>query len=189
MKLVCISGSPRLNGNTEKLIQEFSDVFKTKNYEIITHHLNKLNYRGCQGCFACKTGGEKKCVLKDDLTPVFQDLEDADVVLLASPVYFGDITSQIKGFFDRLYGYLTSDFPTAKNKSRLNPGKTLVLGLVQMSPSEKEYSDIFPRYNKFFGWLFDEAYLIRECGCFSKKTIEKDEKRIENIRKIARNIL
>ena len=189
MKLVCISGSPRVNGNSATLIEEFSKHAENKNYEVTNYQLNKLNYKGCQGCMACKTGGSNKCVVKDDLTILLQDIETADIILLASPVYLGDVTAQAKGFLDRLYSFLTPDFYTAEKKTRLKDGKKFIFASVQGSPVEEQFDDIYPRYSFFLKWFFSETHLIRECGCISKKTIEKDQKRLDNIKKIANEVL
>jgi multimeric flavodoxin WrbA len=189
MKLVCISGSPRANGNSVAVIKEFSRLAEAKNYEVTTHYLNKLNYKGCQGCMACKVGGKERCVINDDLKTVLEDVENTDVILLASPVYLGDVTSQAKGFLDRLYSFLTPDFYTAEKKTRLKDGKKFIFALVQGSPVEEQFNDIYPRYSLFLKWFFGEAHLIRECGCISKQTIEKNSKRLDNIKKVALEVL
>jgi multimeric flavodoxin WrbA len=103
-------------------------------------------------------------VLNDDLTEVLSAVAAADLVVLASPVYYGDITSQLKGFIDRTYSYLVPDYLTNPQPSRLSP-KKLVFVLTQGHPDEALFADIFPRYELFLKWMgFSEITLIRTCG-------------------------
>ena len=71
--------------------------------------LNKLTYRGCQACMACKTGSET-CVMKDDLAKVLKAVSQCDILVLASPIYYGDLSSQLKAFVDRTFSFLTADY-------------------------------------------------------------------------------
>ncbi|MCF7790397.1 MAG: flavodoxin family protein [Victivallales bacterium] len=182
MKIIGINGSPRLNGNSAFLLEKITQAFSLKGHETVTYNLNSMNYRGCQGCMACKTAGKTCCILNDDLKDLLKHIETSDIIALISPVYFGDITSQAKGFIDRTYSFLKSDFYTAEDKSRLRKGKKFILGLVQGSPVESQFNDIYPRYKFFLDWQFDNTYLIRKCGCTSKKTASEDSSIINKIK-------
>jgi len=131
--------------------------------ETALFELNSLSYRGCQGCYACKKVLEH-CVLKDDLTEVLNSVKESDVVFLASPVYYGDISAQLKGFIDRTYSYLKPDYITNIEPSRLTP-KKLIIALTQGHPDAALFADIYPRYSGFLKWMgFTETSLIRACG-------------------------
>ena len=162
MKAVCVLGSPRSKGNSTTLANHLCDCLEKLGCEVQTFALNKLDYRGCQGCMLCKTKFET-CAIKDDLTEVLDSIPEADVLIMATPVYFGDITSQLKGFLDRTYSLLVSDFRTNPVPSRIAPGKTLVFIQVQARPDEKKFDDIFPRYLQFFDGYhkIQDRYLIR----------------------------
>ncbi|WP_298273501.1 NAD(P)H-dependent oxidoreductase [Geobacter sp.] len=163
MKIVTLLGSPRLKKNSATIANRFTETAAALGAETRTFELNRLVYRGCQGCYACKKGDEH-CVLTDDLTEVLAAVREADVVVLASPVYYGDVTAQLKGFIDRCYSYLTPDYLTNPLPSRLGP-KKLVMVLVQGHPDESLFADIFPRYDGFLKWMgFTETRLIRACG-------------------------
>ena len=163
MKIVSLLSSPRTEGNSSTIARHFLKTAKGLGAEITTYELNKLTYRGCQGCYACKTKLDI-CGLKDDLTEVLAAVKDADVVLLASPVYFGEISSQLKGFIDRTFSYLVPDYRTNPQPSRLTP-KKLVFVLTQGHPDEQVFADIFPRYEGFLKWEgFTDTTLIRACG-------------------------
>ncbi len=69
-------------------------------------HLYDLDFKGCISCFACKLKGGKsygKCAVKDGLTPVLEKLEDADAVILGSPIYFGNVTGEMRSFMERFF--------------------------------------------------------------------------------------
>ncbi|WP_298436106.1 flavodoxin family protein [Geobacter sp.] len=163
MKIVTLLGSPRLKKNSATIANRFTETAAALGAETRTFELNQLAYRGCQGCYACKKGHEQ-CVLQDDLTEVLSAVQEADAVVLASPVYYGDVTAQLKGFIDRCYSYLKPDYLTNPQPSRLSP-KKLVFVLVQGHPDEALFADIFPRYDGFMKWMgFTDSRLIRTCG-------------------------
>jgi multimeric flavodoxin WrbA len=112
----------------------------------------------------CKTKLDR-CVLKDDLTEVLDAIRDADVLVMATPVYFGEVSSQLKAFIDRTFSYLVPDYTTNPVSSRLKSGKRLVFIQTQGQSDEKQFADIFPRYDYFFNWYgFKDNCLIRGCG-------------------------
>lgn len=163
MKIVSLLGSPRVGGNSATIANRFTETAALLGAETRTFELNRLAYRGCQGCYACKKGLDH-CVLQDDLTAVLAAVQEADLVVLASPVYYGEVTAQLKGFIDRTFSYLKPDFHVNPRPSRLDP-KKLVIVLTQANPDETLFADIFPRYAKFLKWLgFADARLVRACG-------------------------
>lgn len=163
MKIVSLLGSPRTNSNSSAIARRFLETAAGLGAEVSEYELNRLAYRGCQGCYACKTKLDR-CVLSDDLTEVLAAVSEADLVLLATPVYYGEITSQLKGFVDRTFSYLLPDYRTSPQPSRLSP-KKLVFVLTQGHPDEAMFADIFPRYETFLKWMgFGETHLIRACG-------------------------
>lgn len=163
MKVVALLGSPRTGKNSSTIAARFMETAAALGAETRTFELNQLTYRGCQGCYACKKGLEH-CVLKDDLTAVLTAVQEADVVLLSSPVYYGDVTAQLKGFIDRTYSFLKTDYLSNPQPSRLGP-KKLVMVLTQGHPDEALFADIYPRYEGFLKWMgFTDTRLIRACG-------------------------
>ena len=164
MQIVTLLGSPRPQSNSTALARRFLETAAGLGVDTASvYELNRLRYRGCQGCYACKKG-QDRCVVRDDLTAVLAAVEAADAVVLATPVYYGDITSQLKGFIDRLYGFLVPDFHTNPQPSRLAP-KKLAFILTQGHPDPAPFADIAPRYETFLGWMgFAERRVVRICG-------------------------
>lgn len=164
MKIISVLGSPRENGNSSTIASRFCTTAEKLRAEVKSFVLNNLEFRGCQGCMACKTTLDR-CILEDDLTEVLEAVRETDVLVLASPVYYWDVSGQLKCFLDRTFSYLVPDFITAPVKSRLPLGKKLLMILTQNNPDEKNFTTIFPKFDYFFrAYGFNETLLIRACG-------------------------
>jgi len=173
MKIVCLLGSPRENGNSATVAARLMDKAQELGAEVETIYLNGLDYRGCQACYACKNGAEE-CVMQDDLTPVLKKVRDADALVLASPVYYGDVSAQLKTFIDRTFCYLKPKYYDRPDCSRLEPGKGLAMILIQGAVDESRFDDVFPRYNGFFQWYgYRPGELIRGIGISELSNVTK----------------
>src|SRR5208337_2639400 len=149
MNIVCLLGSPRMKGNSSTIAKHFCDMAEKLGAQVRTFALNEIRYRGCQGCMACKTKLDR-CALKDDLTEVLEAVRETDILVLASPVYYWDVSAQVKAFLDRTFSFLVPDFITNPQKSRLEPGKKLVFVLAQANPDENSFTHIFQKFDYFF---------------------------------------
>jgi len=188
MKIVCLLASPRGKGNSTTIARRFLDKVKISDVEVRTFSLNKLNYRGCQACMTCKNKLDR-CVLKDDLSEVLEAVRSTDILVIASPVYWYDISAQLKTFIDRTYSYLVPDYLTNPNPSRLKPGKKLVFILAQ-GGDETLYADIYPRYKKIFQWLgFTDDILIRACGVREVDDVQSRKDLLTLADKVAEHVL
>ena len=99
MKAVGIYGSPRKGGNTDILLDKVLEGTRSVGAEAIPVYVRKLEMVGCLECGGCdKTG---KCVVKDDMQDIYPLLESADVIFLASPIFFYGMSAQIKALIDR----------------------------------------------------------------------------------------
>jgi multimeric flavodoxin WrbA len=164
MKIACLLGSPRKNGNSAAIARRFLDAAEALGAETETFILNSLSYRGCQACYACKTKLER-CVLNDDLRRVLEGVKEADILVMATPTYYGDVSGQLKCFIDRTFSYLKPDYLTNSEPSRLAPGKKLLFIITQGAADETLFDHIFPLYDRFFKWYgYSESRLIRACG-------------------------
>ena len=189
MNIVCLLGSPRKKGNSAIIANSFIEEAKKHGANVTTHYLNGLEYKGCQGCFVCKNRLER-CVLEDGLTQVLEDVRECDALVMATPVYYGEVTSQLKGFIDRSFSYLVPNYGRARVKTRLEPGKKLVMCIAQGHPRENYFDDIFPRYARFFKWMgFDDAWLVRGCGIYDMGAAREREDVLEGARCAARQLM
>jgi multimeric flavodoxin WrbA len=106
MKVVAINGSPRKTWNTAKMLESALSGCEDAGAQTKLYHLIDLKFKGCTSCFACKRlGGPSyaKCGMRDDLTQVLNDVWDADALIIGSPVYFGDVTADLRAFLERLW--------------------------------------------------------------------------------------
>lgn len=103
MKIVGISGSPRVKGNTEILVQEALKAASEMGAKTEFIALSGKKIKPCTGCGACRTESSKGiCTIKDDDVPgIYEAMKKADGIIIASPVYFLSVTAQIKALFDR----------------------------------------------------------------------------------------
>ncbi len=104
MKVIGIVGSPRVNGNTEMLTAHTLRAISEEGLETELVRLAGLDIKFCDACMACRD--EESCPIEDDLFPIYQKMKAADGIILASPVYFGSATAQIKALMDRV-GYMS----------------------------------------------------------------------------------
>ncbi|MDD4953207.1 MAG: flavodoxin family protein [Desulfovibrionaceae bacterium] len=180
MNVLSLLGSPRKNGNSATLARRFCETARGLGAEVSEVFLNGLDYRGCQACFSCK-GKTEVCARKDGLSPVLQAVAGCDVLVMASPVYYGEISSQLKAFVDRTFSFLVPNYPHVPDKTRLAPGKTAVMVIAQGHPREDLFADIFPRYQYFFEHMlgFERMRLIRACGVYDLGDAEKDARALE----------
>ncbi len=101
MKVLGIGGSPRKGGNSDTLLDRALAGANGAGASVEKIVLNDLNFKPCQECGGCdKTGA---CVLMDDMELVYKKLDEADAVILASPIFFGSITGQLKMMIDRFH--------------------------------------------------------------------------------------
>ena len=99
-KVLILSGSPRKGGNSDILCDEFLRGAEEAGNQVEKLRVAAMKIHPCSACYFCRDhGGE--CVHKDDMQQVLQKMIDADVIVLASPVYFYSIDAQLKAVIDR----------------------------------------------------------------------------------------
>ena len=148
-KIVIVLGSPRMSGNSATCANIVGQTAQKRGATVKTFKLNKMSYRGCQGCERCKKSDDARCYIEDDLTEVLAEIEEADGLVLASPVYFGDVSSQLKGLIDRTYSFMKPGFTDRADPSKLATGKKMLVILTQ-GDKESAHGDIFKRYRDFY---------------------------------------
>ena len=112
-KILGIIGSPRKNGNTDRLVDAVLGGAKAQNALIDKIYLSDLQFSSCTACEACKTAGQ--CTLDDDYSKIVSKMAESDIWVLGTPVYFWGPTGWFKSFVDRWYGARHEfDFSTKK---------------------------------------------------------------------------
>jgi len=103
LKITVIHGSPRANGNTDYLVGLLVDALRLRaaGDEVLVEHIRaaRLKARPCLACGGCDETGE--CIVQDDMQGVYAQIRGADLLLIASPVFFTSVTAQLKAVIDR----------------------------------------------------------------------------------------
>jgi len=99
MKVLGINGSPRIDGNTDILLDKVLEGAGSRGGETEKLILNKLKISPCQECENIKDDGS--CIVRDDMQEVYKKIKAADILILASPIFFGSISAQTKMMIDR----------------------------------------------------------------------------------------
>ena len=151
MKVMAFNGSPRKKWNTATLLEKALEGAASKGAETELIHLYDLNYKGCISCFACKTKGGKsygRCAVEDDLAPVFRGIEKADAIILGSPIYFGNISGEMKSFMERLlFPNLTyTDPPQSLFPKRIKTGFIYTMNVTEDQMKEFGYLQLFKHH-------------------------------------------
>ena len=165
-KVIILNGSPRKNWNTYKMCESFAEGVKESGAQAEIINLYDVDYKGCRCCFACKLKNGKnfgKCSYPDGLTPILDRISQADGVVLASPIYFGDITGAAKSCLERLF------FPFFEYKEgfpSIAPKKLKTAVIYTMNVNEEAanemYQDLFKRIEGFMEVTFTKP--IRICA-------------------------
>ena len=185
MKVTCLFGSPRPKGNSAHIAKKFIAEAENLGAEVEQFRLNTLDLKGCQGCDACKTR-QDHCVVDDDLKQVLASVKETDILVIATPVYYSDIPSQLKAFVDRTYSFVEADYMTNPNASRLEKGKKLVFIQTQEADPEA-FKDIFARYSLYFQFYgFEECKLILAGGVGQKSDSTEQKEAFKEAEETAR---
>jgi len=158
-KVIAINGSPRKGWNTDTLLKKALEGAASVGAETEMVYLYDLKFRGCVSCMACKLRKEPRpcrCIQRDDLTAVLDRLHEADAVIMGSPIYFSEVTGELRSFLERfLFQYLNYD---DYSKPLSSPKKTAMVYTMNC-PEEwfpkVGYHELFQRYEnmlkRFFG--------------------------------------
>ena len=153
MKVMAFNGSPRKKWNTASLLEKSLDGAASQGAVTRLVHLYDLDYKGCRSCFSCNIKGGKSlgtCAVKDELTSVYGEIRESAAIILGSPIYFGDVTGEMRSFLERLlFPYLAYTDPPQS----LFPNKIRSAWIYTMNASEKDarqmgYDQLF-KQNEF----------------------------------------
>ncbi len=111
--ILILAGSPRKNGNTDRLVASFADGARKNNMvEIVSVSDYKVN--PCIGCNSCFTRDGNECFQNDDMNLIYDKLKAANMVVIASPVYFYGLSAELKAIIDRLHTPMRNEFKIKK---------------------------------------------------------------------------
>lgn len=108
-KIVILNGSPRKNGNTSALVKAFTQGARDAGNTVTEFFLDDMKIHGCKGCFGGHSSRECPCVQKDDMTQIYPAVKESDVVVLATPLYYWNMSGQLRTAVDRLFALEEGD--------------------------------------------------------------------------------
>lgn len=182
MKIVGFDGSPRKKGNTEKLVETILEGAAEQGAETRHYRVARMNISPCLGCMDCRESGV--CVIDDDMTPLYEEIQSCDALIIGSPVYMWQVTAQTKTFMDRLVLFLRPDFST-----RLKGRKGLVLAFTQGNPDGQAFRTYFDYLEKLFAFLhYDVRGTISAAGTRLEEDILQQQAVLEKAREMGRTL-
>jgi multimeric flavodoxin WrbA len=153
MRIVAFLGSPNPKGSTARLLGAFAEAATAAGHEVTTTRVYDLNLSGCKGCGFCKSQSEV-CCIEDDFTKIcLPAVESADMLVLASPIYFGQITGPLKTLLDRFYPFFSYDM-----QSRRLGGKKFATITVSGAPAAR-FTDVTEYLKYWLGEFFKMKFV------------------------------
>ena len=176
MKVLILNGSPRANGNTSIAVKELVKTFETEGIETEVMQIGNQDIRGCIACGSCgKTG---KCVFEDAVNLIAPKFEEADGLIVASPVYYASANATLIACLDRLF-YST------------NFDKTMKVGASVVVARRGGLSATFDELNKYFtisGMPVASSQYWNSVHGRTPGEAEKDLEGLQTMRTLARNM-
>lgn len=116
MKILVLNGSPRAKGNTKQMIDAFTQGAARAGHHTDVVDVCKKRIGGCLACEYCHTKGNGTCIQKDDMQEVYNLLNQAEMLVIASPIYYHGISGQLKCVVDRFYSAAYPEKPPLLKK-------------------------------------------------------------------------
>jgi multimeric flavodoxin WrbA len=178
VKVIVINGSPRKKWNTATLLEKAIDGAKSQGAETGLVHLYDLDFKGCVSCFACKEKGGKSygaCVVKDDLTPVYAEIKETDALILGSPIYFGDVSGEMRSFLERLlFPYLVySDPPKTLFARKIQTAWIYTMNVPEEIAQQWGYGRFFEANERFMRRIFGHSESLMSYDTYQFKDYSK----------------
>jgi multimeric flavodoxin WrbA len=168
MKVLGFVGSPRLSGNTATLVSQALAGAKANGADVEQIHIPSLDISGCKGCKYCKS--HETCKTEDDMQSLYAKIRESDGLIFGTPVYFAQMTGQMKQFVDRLYALIDAEY-----KPRLSSGKKAAVILTQGDDNVEAFTGIVDTVTFAMGYLqISVSDSIIAGGLDAPKDIEKN---------------
>ena len=173
MNILVLNGSPRQNGNTVAMVDAFAEGASENGHHVTVVPVCRMNIAGCLACEYCHTKGNGKCVQQDDMQEIYPILEQAEMIVLASPIYYHSFTGQLQCAVNRIYA---PDKPKNLKKA----------ALILSSGDDKVYDGAIYEYqNSFLNYL-----KLENMGVFTAHGKQnKSEEKLDELREFGRSIL
>ena len=166
-QILILNGSPRIHGNTAALIDAFTAGAEAAGHTVARFDLAALDIHGCRGCLGGGRDPRHPCVQRDGMDAVYPAYMAADVVVLASPMYYWSISGQLKCAFDRLFAVAELGPDLA------NPVKDAVLLMAAEGDTEENFAPVRAYYKALLDCLgWKDAGIVYAGGNMAAGDIE-----------------
>ena len=165
MNILALNGSPRRHGNTAKMLASFKDGAESAGHIVEIVEVCGKEIHGCLACEYCHTRGNGVCCQKDDMREIYDALNRADMLVLASPIYYHGISGQLKCAIDRFY---SAAYP-------VGPPRLKKVAMFLSSGASNQYDGAkFSFENDFLGYLgLENAGFYTSAGSVSGQMLTK----------------
>jgi multimeric flavodoxin WrbA len=103
LNIIVLHGSPRKNGNSDTLVKFLVKGLEVNEEHIVEHFfINDMKIKACQGCLNCANSANHSCAIKDDMEQIYFAYKESDIIVFATPMYWGYMTAQLKTVIDRM---------------------------------------------------------------------------------------
>ncbi|WP_026892412.1 flavodoxin family protein [Lacrimispora aerotolerans] len=175
MNVLVVTGSPRRNGNTEIMADTFAQSAKAAGHDVTVRNLSTLKVGPCLACQYCFTH-DGVCVQTDDMSHLLKDIEETDMLVLASPIYWFDVSAQTKAFVDRMYAFAKKGFRIRSIAMLLNSG------------GDNVYDAAEAQLNAICSYLkWENKGVIKISGMTEKGSMNHTD-RLDSVREFAANL-
>ena len=171
MKVLILQGSPRANGNTAWMAEEYKKAAEAAGHEVTLVNVARKKIAGCLACEYCHGKGEGACVQKDDMQEIYPLLAEAEVLVLAAPIYYFTLCAQIQAPIQRFY-------------SMMKPASVKKTALLLSSYSPDVYDAAIAEYKLIAGFCGYEDTGIVTAKLDEQKTEETKQKVIDLANKL-----
>ena len=176
MKVLILNGSPRIDGCTARALKEVEKILNAEEIETETMVVGNKDIRGCIACNTCQRKG--KCAFDDLVNEIAPKFEEADGIIIGTPVYYAGSNGNIISLLDRLF-YST------------NFDKTMKVGAAVISSRRAGSTSALDEIYKYFGIcnmpIVTSSYWNEVHG-FTKEDVEKDKEGLQTMRNLGRNM-
>lgn len=147
-KILALMGSPRINKNTDTLLDFMLKGAEDKGYEINKLYVSKESISPCKGCNYCGIKGE--CVIDDDMVNIYDCFDNNDIFILASPLYFNTVNGMTKNIIDRCQRYWSVKYKLGGDYKREYARRGIFLAVGGAEYSHDQFSATIPTIDLFF---------------------------------------
>jgi len=138
-KIVILNGSPRKKGNTSALVKAFTEGAESGGHTVTEFFLSGMDIHGCKGCFGGHSSRECPCVQHDGMDKIYPAVKDCDVIVLATPLYYWNMSGQIRTAIDRLFALEEGDGNLLRGHGRASA--------LLMAAEGHGFEDVLPYYD------------------------------------------